>query len=678
VPEAEDVIIDAAERLSGAVRSLWHRHRHTVDPRGVLLIDVKQRLEVLTCACFGQAWPLTPCDADLPPNWLAKRFGNPPPWQGLPYAEAFTDGAQIFLPRRLCLSEDDAGNRDSLRLIALMLGLRLARGSVAQCPASPVARDLFWAADGAVVEAVLVSDFPGLESQLTVARHQVLASRPQLAALSPGERAVEQIVRHLLEAPFGRVACVLPDFPADLPAPEAMALWAHRIADEWPFRSAGAYRGMAPVFHWGRPRPDILNAVRAVTPGTTTDAVRQAPTYSQQLPRRIASREVTDEAADERQGPFLVPCGDPQQSVQDPAGLRRPPDQEETIDVETLAEELARLKHVPRLQSEGTVWEILEEDGERRHQAVVPHVQGAEETAGMAYPEWDHRAGAYRHGHCVVREREALAGAVEWSASILDEHRALLYDVRRRFEALRPKRERWTRQVEGDNLDLDAYVEDFAARHAGRSPSDRLYLADRPRRRDVSVALLIDASGSTDAWVSGGRRVIEVEKVATLVFCEALETLRDRYAVYAFYGRGPRDVRVMRVKGFTEPYGKAVQTRIAGLHGDAFTRLGASIRHLTALLARQRARLRLLLLLSDGKPNDEDIYEGTYGIKDTRQAVAEAWVQGVNLFCLAIDRQGTIYLPQMFGAHGYRVLWDVTQLPQCLPEIYRRITSARA
>jgi nitric oxide reductase NorD protein len=434
---------------------------------------------------------------------------------------------------------------------------------------------------------------------------------------------------------------------------------------------------MAPVFYWGRPRPDILNAVRAVAPGATTEAVRQAPTHSQRLPRRIESREVIEEEIDARQGPFLLPFGDPQQAVQDPAGLRRPQDQGEDTDLETLAEELARLRRVPRFQWEGAVREVLEEDGERRHQLVVTRVQGSE-ARGIAYPESDHRVAAYHYGHCVVREREAPAGAAAWSARTLDEHRALLSDVRRRFEALRPKRERWTRQVEGDDLDLDAYVEDFAARQARRTPSNRLYLADHLRRRDVSVAFLIDASGSTDAWVSGGRRVIEVEKAATLVFCEALEALRDRYAVYAFCGRGRRDVRILRVKGFTERYGKAGQRRIAGLHGEAFTRLGAPIRHLTALLARQRTRLRPLLLLSDGKPNDEDIYEGTYGIKDTRQAVAEACVQGVNLFCLTIDRQGSIYLPQMFGAHGYSILWDVTQLPQRLPDIYRRITTARA
>jgi nitric oxide reductase NorD protein len=255
---------------------------------------------------------------------------------------------------------------------------------------------------------------------------------------------------------------------------------------------------MAPVFYWGRPRPGILNAVRAVAPGATTEAVRQAPTHSQRLPRRIESREVIEEEIDARQGPFLLPFGDPQQAVQDPAGLRRPQDQGEDADLETLAEELARLRRVPRFQWEGAVREVLEEDGERRHQLVVTRVQGSE-ARGIAYPESDHRVAAYHYGHCVVREREAPAGAAAWSARTLDEHRTLLSDVRRRFEALRPKRERWTRQVDGDDLNLNAYVEDFAARQARRTPSNRLYLADHLRRRDVSVAFLIDASGSTDA-----------------------------------------------------------------------------------------------------------------------------------------------------------------------------------
>jgi nitric oxide reductase NorD protein len=168
--------------------------------------------------------------------------------------------------------------------------------------------------------------------------------------------------------------------------------------------------------------------------------------------------------------------------------------------------------------------------------------------------------------------------------------------------------------------------------------------------------------------------VLDIAKEATLVLCEALEALGDRYAISAFAGRGARAIQVWWIKGFMEAYGEAVRTRIAGLNGGAFTRLGAPIRHFTACLARQRTRLRLLFLLSDGKPNDEDEYTGAYGIEDTRQAVAEARLQGVHLFCLTIDRQGSIYLPQMFGPQGYSIIWEVTQLPERLPEIYRNIT----
>jgi nitric oxide reductase NorD protein len=385
---------------------------------------------------------------------------------------------------------------------------------------------------------------------------------------------------------------------------------------------------------------------------------------------------VTELPTDARQGPFLLPFGDPQQAIEDPAGLRRPLDQGEEPALEALADELARLGQVPRIASDARVHEILEVEGLCRPRSGVRGAPDLAEVEGIAYPEWDYAQGGYRPGYCVLRELVAPAGDGQWAAWVRHEHQALIRDLRRRFASLRPARQRCTRQPDGHDLDVDAYVDDFAARHAGRTPTGRLYLTERPRRRDVSVAFLLDVSGSTDAWVSGGRRVLDVEKVATLVFCEALEALGDRYAIYAFAGRGARDVRVLRVKGWLETYNESVCARIAGLTGGTFTRLGTPIRHLTALLARQRTRLRLLFLVSDGKPHDEDGYEGIYGIEDTRQAVAEARVQGVTLFCLTIDRHGSSYLPQMFGPHGYAVLWEVTQLPQRLPDLYRRLTTA--
>ena len=380
---------------------------------------------------------------------------------------------------------------------------------------------------------------------------------------------------------------------------------------------------------------------------------------------------------DGREGPFLVPHGDPQQSVEDPSGLRRPLDQGEEPELEALADELARLGRVPA-SSQTPRSRKSWRSRASADLAGVARRPGHKAAGGLAYPEWDYRASLYRQGYCVLRETAAPLGDAQWSARVLREHHALIHDIRRRFDVLRPTRQRQTRQLDGHDLDLDACVDEFAARRAGGLPSDQLYLADRPRRRDVSVAFLIDASGSTDAWVSGGRRVLDLGKEATLVFCEALNALGDHYAIYAFAGRGARDVHAQRVKGFLEGYGELVRWRIAGLHGEAFTRLGAPIRHLTARLARQRARLRLLFLLSDGKPNDEDAYAGAYGIEDTRQAVAEARLQGVRLFCLTIDRQGSLDLSRMFGPHGYTTLWEVTQLPRRLPEIYRRLTATHA
>jgi nitric oxide reductase NorD protein len=678
VAEAEDVILQAAEQVTGMARTLWRRHRPAAESPGLTLIEVSRRLNALIHACFGREWPLVPIDADAVPTWLAIRLRKLPPWVRDRHAYAFSDGVQIFLPRDLRVLGHASKDADLLRLMALMLAARLARGSVACCPAHPVARDLFWAVDGAMVEGALAAEFHGLGASIAAARHFALASRSSLDALKPCERAVELAVQRLLQAPLGDVRSVCADAPSSLVTPKEIARWASCVAAQPPFHGHGAYRGVAPVLHWGRPRPDLLGLPTTRQRNSENSGKHQPPPRSQRLPHRIEAKDVTKDEEDARQGPFLVPHGDPQQSVEEASGFRRPLDHGEESELEALADELARLGQVACVDSDATVHEILELEGVRQNRPGSTGEQADKTAIGLAYPEWNYREGVYRQGYCVLRETAALLGDAQWSARILREHRRLIHDIRRRFDALRPAPRRDPRQPDGHDLDVDAYVDDFATCRAGCMPSERLYVADRARRRDVSVAFLIDASGSTDAWVSGGRRVLDIEKEAILVLCEALEALGDRYAISAFAGRGARAVQVWRIKGFMEAYGEAVRARIAGLNGKAFTRLGAPIRHLTACLTRQRARLRLLFLLSDGKPNDEDEYAGAYGIEDTRQAVAEARLQGIHLFCLTIDRQGSIYLPQMFGPQGFSILWEVTQLPQRLPEIYRAITTTHS
>jgi nitric oxide reductase NorD protein len=661
VPEAEDILIDAVERATVAARSLWRRHEPAL--RGAALEDAERRLGFLLTACYGSEWPLVPSDPAPRAGWLARRLGKPAPWEITPQPVGFTDGTQIFLPRRLEIFGSQAEDRGLLRLMALSLGARLAGGSVEICPGLAQARDLFWAADGARIDRWLTVELPGLGSQIGAARRMALERRPPLDSLAAAERAVEEIVRGLLVG----------SLRLEGGAPR-LADWATRLSREPRF--ASAYRGMAPIAHWGSPRPDLVSGERRRAP-TPQAAPRTRPLRTRRLARRVESREV-DEDEDLPPGPFFVPFGDPPQSIQDPAGLRRPEDGADAIDLDALSGEIERLAELPRVRSSGQVHEAFEPESALARSASESNIGASTSARGLRYPEWDFRTERYRRAYCSVREVVAAPGEPSWSLRVLEEHRSLLTALRRRFELLRPRRERRPRQCDGEDIDLDAFVDDFADRSAGRAPTERLYLAQRPLRRDVAATFLIDASGSTDSWVSGARTVLEVEKQATLVFCEALESLGDRYGIYAFSGRSARDVTVERAKAIEERYGAAVRARIGGLSGSAYTRLGAPIRHLTALLARERSRERLLFLLSDGKPNDEDEYEGRYGIEDTRQAVAEARLQGLSVFCLTVDREGSAYLPHMFGPHGFAVVSAVAELPLRLPEIYRSLTQRRA
>jgi nitric oxide reductase NorD protein len=232
---------------------------------------------------------------------------------------------------------------------------------------------------------------------------------------------------------------------------------------------------------------------------------------------------------------------------------------------------------------------------------------------------------------------------------------------------------RLRKQVDGDEIDLDAYLESHSDFRAGLPLADRLYQSQRRAQRELAILLLVDISGSTDSWVRANRRIIDVEREALLLVCFALDGLQQPYAVHAFSGEGPTRVTVRTVKDFDEPFAQGVAQRISGLEPEQYTRAGAVVRHATTLLLRQPAQHRLLLLLSDGKPNDVDRYEGRYGVEDLRQSVIEAKLQGISPFCLTIDRQAANYLPFVFGAGHYALLTHPELLPKVLLDWLRRL-----
>jgi nitric oxide reductase NorD protein len=296
--------------------------------------------------------------------------------------------------------------------------------------------------------------------------------------------------------------------------------------------------------------------------------------------------------------------------------------------------------------------------------------------AGIAYPEWDHVAGCYRRDGVLVRELRPAEGDAAWGARVLREHAVLVRRIRQRFERLRARRMRLGQQREGDELDLAACVRALVERRAGIAADDRLYLAVRPARRAIAIALLVDVSGSTDTFVSSALQVIDVEKIAVLLASEALDALGDDYAVLAFAGNGASDVRLTMLKDFAERNGDAVRRRVSALAPHGFTRLGAAVRHATALLARQPAGHRLLLILSDGRPNDADHYQAAYAVEDSRQAMHEARAQDVFPFCLTVDREGAAYLPRIFGPTGHTILRHPDQLPMALLGVVRQLLAS--
>ena len=229
--------------------------------------------------------------------------------------------------------------------------------------------------------------------------------------------------------------------------------------------------------------------------------------------------------------------------------------------------------------------------------------------------------------------------------------------------------------MDGDEPDLDAWLDGLAEARAGLCMPQALYQTQRSARRDMAIMLLVDASGSTDGWLSRQRRIVDVEREALLLVCLALDGLGQPYSVQSFSGEGPQRVTMRCLKAFDERYNEAIGQRIAALEPERYTRAGAALRHATTQLMRQPATHRLLLLLSDGKPNDVDEYEGRYGVEDLRQAVNEARLQGIHPFCLTIDRQAASYLPAVFGARHYALLANPERLPGVLLEWLRQLVS---
>ncbi len=293
----------------------------------------------------------------------------------------------------------------------------------------------------------------------------------------------------------------------------------------------------------------------------------------------------------------------------------------------------------------------------------------------FVYDEWDGKARQYKPAWCTVYQNHPPTPSRPDTRRVNDaltRHAQVIREIRLLLDKLRSTRVMRNRQPDGADIDLDAVVDRYATVTSGRQPDDRLYLASRRHHRDLATLVLIDMSYSTDAWLEG-ERVLDIAIDSTLVLGEALAPWRDRVAVAGFYSHTRRDCRFIMLKSFDAPWARC-KGAIAGLDPTGYTRIGPALRHGTALLQRERASKKLLLLISDGKPTDYDRYEGRYGVADVRQAVREAHQAHIHTHTLAIDAQAKLYLPQMFGSGQFQILPHPAYLVRGLAEVYARLS----
>jgi nitric oxide reductase NorD protein len=285
---------------------------------------------------------------------------------------------------------------------------------------------------------------------------------------------------------------------------------------------------------------------------------------------------------------------------------------------------------------------------------------------GVSYPEWDVTRKSYRPAWCTVREVEPKIKASATQA--IDD----AISLRRPLSRLGMGLHRRHRQYQGDDIDLDAAVEARVEVRAGSVPDEAVYLDSLRRRRDLSVLLLLDVSGSAAEPGTLGRTVHEQQRAAVANLTVALHDLGDRVALYAYYSQGRRAVNMVPVKRFDGHFDAQVMRRLNSLEPGAFSRLGAAIRHGSAVLeTRGGTSRRLLVVLSDGLAYDHG-YERAYGAADARRALTEARRRGTGCVCLTIGAGTDVQsLRRVFGNTAHATIARPDQLAGVIGPLFR-------
>jgi len=289
----------------------------------------------------------------------------------------------------------------------------------------------------------------------------------------------------------------------------------------------------------------------------------------------------------------------------------------------------------------------------------------------IAYDEWDYAKREYKADFCKVYPKNITETDVAYYKDTISKNSSTLTGLRKMLTTVNNKYQQQRRQTQGEEFDIDAITDLFVDVNSGHTPSDKIYLSKRKKEKDLSILLLLDSSLSSDGYASGNR-VIDVEKQVSILFGEILNEFNIEFSIDCFYSKTRNHASYHTIKDFDEPWNIA-KYKVGAIEPSGYTRIGAALRHSGAMLDKRNTKNKWVILISDGKPNDYDRYEGKYGVNDVKQALRELNQRQINSYALAIEAEAKYYLPQMFGQNHYQILTTPVELLKSLVKLYEKI-----
>lgn len=497
-----------------------------------------------------------------------------------------------------------------------------------------------WAKDNQALVVEVLEKFPALHKRYCRLAKAFVAMRPPLEKMQQVERIMEQSIRNAILTP-GSVT----DFPVVNFAPKAVYLWLYPSANS----------------------DDVVA-------GDSDEDELLTESEDKESDKKIAKKSHSARKKAERvdepdsRGGMMIFRLESLFSWSEFSKMDRGTDDtdEDEEDYQSTIDDLDKITLSKKQEHQKSGQIKIDLDLPSASQDDIPLGEG------IKLPEWNYKTQTLQADRCLLQPMLPRDAA---PAKLPVKLQKTAKMIQAQFEQLRSVRYWLKAQPQGEELDLNAWLDFHIESKTAATAEKGLFKSYRGNNRDLSCLLLADLSMSTDSHLDNDNRVIDVVQESLLLFGEALQSVGDRFAMYGFSSVKRSHIRFTMLKNFNENYSDQVRGRIQAITPGFYTRMGAAIRQATKVISEQKTTDKLLLILTDGKPNDIDHYEGRFGIEDTHQAINEAKRLGIKPFCISIDVDAQEYLPYLFGNDGFTQILRPAQLPLRLPQLYHQLTS---